>query len=164
MQENAAKKNGLNSTKGLLALAVTLNPMELSVTSMKREREKERGKGGGSRQKRGREFNNLAVRISLLALKSPMATHRDFSSPLVFSTVCRSRGKRHARRERCTCYFAPCITRERSRLPISRRDLKNGARHDFRNGRCHRLRNAHVFATFFFLPFLSFSFFPPFFF
>lgn len=70
MQENAAKKNGLNSTKGLLALAVTLNPMELSVTSMKRERERERGEGGGgSRQKRGREFNNLAVRISLLGIK-----------------------------------------------------------------------------------------------
>lgn len=27
-----------------------------------------------------------------------------------------------------TCYFAPRITRERSRLPISRSDLKNGAR------------------------------------
>jgi len=41
-KKNMVKKNGLNNTKGLLALAVTLNSMELFVASMKKEIEKER--------------------------------------------------------------------------------------------------------------------------
>lgn len=69
-------------------------------------------------RKEAREFNNLATQISLLALKSPMAT----SHRTVFSAMLRVENS--TRRERCTRYFAPRITRARSRLPISRGDLK----------------------------------------
>lgn len=85
------KKDRLNSSKGLLVLAVTLNPTELSTTSTERERK-------AADRKEAESSIIAATQISLLALKSPGTATSP--PPSVFSAVFRWENG-HARRDAC---------------------------------------------------------------